>query len=113
MDNADFIEKRAFPRFPVSIPVDYSDLTSHKTAQGYTQDISAQGLGLVTQDKLSVGTSLDICLRIADNGEEIRRRGTVVWSNMLEPEKYRAGIKLEEPKLKPIPLVLRTVSQKI
>jgi hypothetical protein len=113
MDNSEFIEKRAFSRFPVSIPLEYSASISEKTGQAYTHDISAQGLDIITNEELPAGTALNICLRMADNGEEIRRRATVVWSDMIEPDKYRAGIKLEEPKIKPIPLVLRIISQRI
>lgn len=113
MDNSEFTEKRAFTRFAVNIPLYYFDLVSSKTGQAYTHDISALGLGVVSNTELPVGRSLDLCLRMSDNAEEIRRKGTVVWSNMDGPDKCRAGIKLEDPKLKPIPLVLRILSQQL
>jgi len=49
---------------------------------------------------------------VADNGEEILRKGKVVWSRMVNSIKYRIGIKLEEPNLKPIPIILRTIGNK-
>jgi c-di-GMP-binding flagellar brake protein YcgR len=109
MNEAPFIEKRAFPRFSVNIPLCYSQINSDEQIPGHTLDISAQGLGLVTAEALSPGMQLEIRLQMHDNQEEILRRGRVVWSSSFGNDKYRAGIKLDEPDLKPIPLVLRTI----
>jgi len=113
MENSEFIEKRAFPRFPVNIQLRYLDAGLDKIIRTQTFDISAQGLCMIADKELPPGFSLDIFLQMIDDGEKIYRKGKVVWANVIGSEKYRVGIKLEEPRLEPIPLVLRTImSQK-
>lgn len=109
MDQTSFLEKRAFPRFSVNIPLHYSQINADDKIQAQTHDISAQGLGLVTEQALPPGTQLEVWLQMRDNSEEIFRKGRVVWSSCISGNKYRAGIKLDQPDLKPISLVLRTI----
>ena len=75
-----------------------------------THDISAQGLGLITDKKLEPGTCLDLNLQMPDNAEKINRKAKVVWIAVLDSKTNRVGIKLEEQKLNPIALVLRTIN---
>ena len=105
-----FVEKRAFPRFPVSISVTFYIPDLDRTVNTYTKDISAIGIGIVINEELPVGTALDLCLQMPDNGERIIRKAQVVWSNTMGLNSYRVGIKIEEPNLKPIPLVLRSIN---
>ena len=109
MNDSIFTEKRVFPRFEVSIPVSYVETHSKNTSEARTHDISAGGVGIITEEELPAGTSLGIYLRMVDDGGEIYRRGKVIWSSPLDVNKYRVGIQLEEPNLKPIPIVLRTI----
>jgi len=109
MQNAPFIEKRAFPRFAVAIPLSYTGANSNKPIQVQTHDISAQGLCIVTDEFLPQGEYLDICLQMVDNGEQIYRRGKIIWLSATDTNKCKIGIKLEEPKIKSISIVLRTI----
>ena len=110
MENSPFRERRAFPRFPVHLALNCFDPYLRKEFQTETQNISAEGLCFETDEVLKLGNFLEIFLHMPDNNEEIHRIGKVVWSNMTESGKYRIGIKLEEPKLKPIPIVLRIIN---
>jgi hypothetical protein len=112
MEKISFKEKRAFTRFPIRISLDYLDANSNKTSESETLDISAQGLGIITDEELPSDTYLQIVLKMPDNGEQISRKGKVIWSKKIYPLKYRAGIRLEEPKIKPISLVLRIINYK-
>jgi len=110
MEENPFIEKRLYPRFPVTLPVAccFCESSSQFTAQ--THDISVEGIGLISTEELQAGSQIEISLCMSDNGEEIIRRGTVVWSIKVAGSKYcRAGIKLTDGHLRPIPLVLRTI----
>jgi len=109
MPDIPFTEKRAFPRFPISIPLSYRDPNLCSVVNTKTYDISAMGIGLVTDKELSPDTCLQICLHMVDNGEKINIKGKVAWVAKFASDKYRVGIKLEE-KLKPIPLVLRSIN---
>jgi len=106
-------ERRKFPRYEVTLFSKNFDANLQKQSEAHTKDISAQGMGLFMTRELSVGTPLDICLYMPDNGGQIQIRGTVVWSRLVEPCNYRIGIKLEKDELKPIPIVLRTITQQI
>ena len=109
MPQWNFQEKRKFTRFEVNLPLKNAELNTVKEINGYTHDLSSQGIGMFVKEELSLGTQLDIRLYMPDNGEEIRTSGKVVWSNKMESGKYRAGIILNNTDLKPIPLVLRTI----
>jgi hypothetical protein len=101
-------EKRKAARFQVSIPVmqmQYKDASINS----HTFDISSDGIGLVMDAELPLGQSLDLDLRMPDTGETIRIRGKAVWMTIAGPGRYRAGIRFETGRLKPIPLVLRTI----
>ena len=119
---ADFQEKRAHMRFPARMPINYTlacgpinyALACGPTAiddksNAKTNDISAEGLGLLTDEELVPGESIQICMQMVDNNEKILVRGKVVWSTMIEPGTYRVGLKLEDSVLNPIPLALRII----
>lgn len=103
------IERRLFTRFTIGIPTTYLESGPNTENPSKTYDISIEGMCLLTNKGLPPGTRLNIDLKMVDTGETINVRGHSVWSSMLEPGKYRIGIKLEETKLKPIPIVLRTI----
>lgn len=109
MENMPFNEKRIFPRFTINIPLTFCELRSNTSFAGQTHDISTQGVCMLTERKVSSGSDLDLSLKMVDNNERIYVKGKVVWSCMLDSGKYKIGIQLEEPRLKPIPLVLRTI----
>ena len=101
-------ERRASTRFPVRIRMAFADPAfQDETVPAETCDICIAGLGLITDKKLLTGIELNICLYMRDNGEEIKAKGKVVWTALTATGKYRVGVKLEEPHLKPIPMVLR------
>jgi Tfp pilus assembly protein PilZ len=108
-------ERRKFPRYEVSLFLKNFDSNSNlqRELEAHTKDISAQGIGLFTIQALPLGNSLDIYVCIPDNNEQIQVRGKVVWSSAVGPCKYRIGIELEKPELKPVSIVLRTLSQQI
>ncbi len=109
MPETAFSEKRNFPRFPIRINLSHAEVSSPKTSQTKTYNISANGVCIETDEKLRPGACIDICLQMADDGEQIYRRGKVVWSTTLVSDKHKAGILLEEPRLKPISIVLRVI----
>jgi len=112
-DNLNLDDRRKFPRYEVSLFSRNFDANLQRESEAHTKDISAQGIGLFTIRQLPVGTSLDICLYMPDNDEQIHTRGIVIWSSLAGPAKFRAGIRLEKMDLKPVPIVLRALSQQI
>jgi len=113
MPEDSFNEKRSATRFPVHIQADFDDPAfSGEIIPSETNDIGSDGLGLLTDKELLPGIELNIILRMRDNGEEFRLKGKVIWTSLTVTGKYRVGVKLEGPRLKPIPLVLRVLNSK-
>lgn len=102
-------ERRAFTRFTIPIPVSYLSSISKEAGRAETNDISIEGLGLIAPEGSIPAKNLDICLEMTDNGEKIYAKCSLIWANMIEPGRYRVGLKIKEPKLKVIELVLRTI----
>lgn len=105
-----FEEKRAYPRFPISLPVCCQNGNPASKIYARTRDISAIGLGIVADSEIPIGTNFDLYLEMLDNKERIQRKGEVVWLQKVEEGMFRIGIRVLEQKLKPIPIVLRTIN---
>ena len=105
MEDPDFQERRKVIRFQVQIPLHYSDPSRNSQEIFKTHDISSDGLGVLSRRQFPVGTELDMRLEILDSNEEIPVKAIVVWNDHND----RIGLKIEGKKLKPIPLVLRTI----
>ena len=108
MDSVFVSDKRHTPRFQVSIPV-LQLRHENGTINSHTFDISADGIGLVMDAEVPLGQTMEMCLHMPDNGESINFHGKAVWMTVAGPNRYRAGIMIEEEHIKPIPLVLRTI----
>ena len=96
MQNTGFRDRRAYERIPVRLYLRYLNLHSNKEGSALTRDISAKGIGLFTEEELLPHTPLEVWLQIPDRGEPLYNKGEVVWSKMVEPDRYRAGICLEK-----------------
>lgn len=107
-----FSEKRAYQRFPIRIPASYFDPNLNRDVKAHTCDISVEGVCIVTECTLSPGNYLDISLKIVDNDRKFLHKAKVIWVNMIEDDIYKVGIRLEEDKLDPIPIALKSLMNK-
>ncbi len=108
MEKTDNQDRRAHPRFTVSIPALYCSLDSTELSRGYTHDISVGGICLVGNVSFPQGSCVDVILEMMDTGERIYNKGKIVWFQEVDDANVYLGIKLEGF-LKPIPLVLRSI----
>lgn len=89
-----------FARINTSFPVRFLDPARGIEGRADTVDISANGLGLVTQENLSSKTPLEMWLDIPDQHEPFYTRGEVVWSQASsDVGQRRVGIRLEKAEL--------------
>jgi len=107
--SVNLLDKRKSPRFPVTIFARNKDLASGRETPVHTFDISATGIGLMSDQEIPLDKLLEITLCMPDNGEQVHAVGKAVWTSLAGPHKYRVGVILEDSVLKPIPLVLRTI----
>lgn len=92
-------DRRIFARLPLHLPLRWIGQDAAEECTAETCDFSAKGVGLVTDRQLSQGAPLEMWLNIPDRHKPLYTRGEVVWSQMLEPNKCRAGIELERADL--------------
>ena len=109
MEETQFLDKRTFERIPVELPLRFLDLTSDRKGLAQTHDISANGIGIHTNEKLLPRTSLEMWLQLPNSDVSINITGWVVWSDSIEPNQYKTGISLEEIKLMAFSSILRNL----
>lgn len=109
MPRQDFKDRRVFQRIPTRVSLRLRNMRSHDWTLAETRDISAKGLGIITEEELSPQTPLELWLPIVNKGESFYTRGEVVYSEMLTPDRYRIGVNLAKAELLGISQVLRGV----
>jgi len=93
-------EKRRFIRFDIALKVSYiiqKDPRAEKI--GTTKDVSAQGMQLLTGDKLEAGDKVDLKIFVPEALNPAHMKGIVVWSIESGPAKshsYSSGIDFEK-----------------
>ena len=107
MQKSESSDRRIFERMPVNLSLRFLDLRSYKEHLVQTHDVSAEGIGIVTSEAIPRYTPLEIWLQIPDKGEPLYTRGEVVWSKMIEPDRYRMGVSLEKADLMGVSRVFR------
>jgi hypothetical protein len=105
-------DRRIFERFSTRFPLRFLSAVGNKEGQALTQDISAKGIGFVTNEELIPHTDLELWLEVPDKGEPIYARGQVAWSRMVDPANFRAGVELEKADFMGISRVLRAIENK-
>jgi len=106
-------DRRKFERFRMTFCVRSIDNATSADYDCLTSDISARGLGVISNRQLILGQCLSVWLTLPDNAEKIHTTGKVVWSTMVELQRYRAGIELDNQDLNPTVLGLRMLRLKL
>jgi len=99
-------DRRVFQRFAVGLPARFIDVNKGTEGVARTQDVSAKGVGVITNVELKPHTTLEIWLDLP-KGDPIYTRGEVVWAKQEEDKRYRAGINLEKADLMGLSRILR------
>lgn len=75
-------DRRQYPRFAESLQVDYSVATKAalKKLTGRTMDVSAGGIKMLLDEKLSPGSFLDLRILLPNPGHTVEMVGEVVWT---------------------------------
>jgi len=104
-------DRRIFERFPLRFSLKYLDSNSNREGLAETRDFSAKGIGLLANEELPTHTPLDVWLHIPDKGEPLYAKGEVVWTKMVDSNKYRLGIKLEKVHFMAMSRALRIIER--
>jgi len=106
MEKQRLTDRRIFERFKITIPLVCVPQASGDHAEVNAFDISAQGLGLVSDMDLIPGAEMDLTLRIPALNKEFPAHGTVIWTRKFYA-KFRSGIQLDPSCVMGISTVLR------
>lgn len=102
-----FLDKRAHPRVPARIPVNYLVMEDHKeirnirelgskTKVGQTQDTSLGGMFIVADQALNGGDILNLKISIPSRSVPLSAFAEVVWSNTSGAGLHFLAIKEED-----------------
>ena len=93
-------DRRVFARIRKALSVRFLASGQDEECKAETVDISAHGLGILGDGKLSPNTQMEIWLELPENRGPFYTRGEVVWSWPLpDRSKQRTGIRLEKAEL--------------
>lgn len=88
-------ERRRYPRMDLDAKIAYRLSDSPEGKKAVSQNISAEGFCFSSDEKLSIGTVLEIELQNRHNERPIRIRAKVVWSEKVKGENsYSTGVKV-------------------
>lgn len=113
MIGTEFRERRKFRRFVITIPSTYFRFEVNRGNDAQTKDLSCKGIGFIANEELPLNTRVNIWIKPPDNEKQILTQGEVIWSNKVEFNKYRIGITLDDPGIKPLPIILRTIQSRL
>jgi len=100
MKNNNSTDRRIFARIPITLPIRFLNSRRDEECQGETVDVSANGIGLESKEKLSPRTIFEMWLELPDNRGPFYTRGEVVWTHFLADKgKQRSGIRLAKAEL--------------
>jgi c-di-GMP-binding flagellar brake protein YcgR len=93
-------DHRLFARIGRALPIRILAAGQDKEYKAETVDISAQGIGIESNKRLSPNTQLEMWLELPENQGSFYARGEVVWSQASAGrDKQRVGIRLEKAEL--------------
>lgn len=93
-------DRRIFARIDAKFPLRFLASLGENEKEAQTTDISANGVGFVTDEQILPNTSLELWLDIPDHNPSFYTRGEVVWSEGLsDTGQHRIGVRLEKAEL--------------
>lgn len=101
-----FDDRRTFERFKLEFHLSCSQGNSPEKFHLHAQDISAEGMGVISNKKLFPGVLVNMSLQIPGLSKEFPAQGRVVWSRQLK-NGFMTGIALERTRFMEISTILR------
>lgn len=81
-------------------PLKFLEATASEESTGETFDISANGIGVSSREKMAVNSRLELWLQIPQQTEPFYTRAEVVWATRNRDDGMcHAGIRLEKAEL--------------
>jgi hypothetical protein len=104
-------DRRTYERFQVEVPLDCSEENSREEHSLCARDISAEGLGVISEKKFRTGTVVHMSLHLPGLNKELTAEGEVIWSEK-SGDGFRVGINLGQEGLMEVSTILRFLRAK-
>jgi hypothetical protein len=104
-------DRRTFERFQVEVPLSCSEVNSQEEHNLNAHDISAEGMGVLSEKEFSPGVEVSMSLHLPGSNKELSAQGKVIWSER-SGDGFRVGINLEETGLMEVSTILRFLRAK-
>ena len=101
-----FNDRRTFERFKLQFNLSCSQGNSSEKLHLHAHDISAEGMGVISDKKLCPGVWVNMEFQIHGMNKEFPAQGRVIWSRKLK-KGYMTGITLEQTRFMEISTILR------
>jgi hypothetical protein len=104
-------DRRTFERFKLKLFLNGYYTNSIEKFPLHAHDISAEGMGIISDKKLPLGSLVSMSLQVPGINKELPAQGKVIWSEQLE-DGFRAGLALEQTGCMEVSTVLRFLHTK-
>ena len=104
-------DRRTFERFRLQLPLESPDGNYLQQYHLCAHDISAAGLGVISDRDLTPGSAIDISFHVPDTNKELPAQGKVIWSRKVN-NSFRVGVALEQTGLMKVSTILRFLFSK-
>lgn len=88
-------DRRIFARFQVDIPAEIEQPQAKKSTVVQCYDISAGGIGFVSDVRIAPQTDLQVRMAIPDSKVPLRTAARVVWIEQIYENKWRSGLEFD------------------
>ena len=92
-------DQRIFERFVARFPAKFKDSRHSFGAEVFLRDASAQGIKLVTRERLFLNDRVSLLVKLPDGHEPLSLHGQVVWSKSKMPGTWEIGLKFHQIRL--------------
>ena len=103
-------ERRMFDRFDVDFTAEIRGPSKNEFCQ--CCNVSAQGAGVYTEERLTPQTKLELLLGIPNGHRPFHGLARVVWSNQVQEDKWRSGLEFEKVDFMGIRRIFETLAKK-
>lgn len=93
-------DRRLFARMNIKFPLKFINTINGNEEAARVVDVSASGVGFVTESSLTMNAPLEMWLHIPDKHVPFYVRGDVAWSSpILEADQQRVGVRFDKAEL--------------
>lgn len=102
-------DRRVFARMKAQVELRCIEQDSEQA--GRTFDVSAQGLGVVSENKMKPASPVRIFLTFPATREEFSTAGKIIWCRRLKRKEFHCGVLLDKPELMIVSQLLNGLSK--